>query len=142
MPYFITDACIGCTMCAKNCPVGAIKGKSKERHIVNSRRCVDCGVCGKVCPKSALVDGKGMIVKKVPRDQWLKPSVDSNACSACSMCVDICTFNCLKITYPKFKGDLKVYASLEKSKDCVGCGLCAGICPLNVIKMEVVTSNG
>lgn len=141
MPHYIMNTCIGCTMCAKSCPVDAIDGKTKEMHVINNKRCIDCGVCGKVCPKSAVINQHRNPVPKTAKEYWLKPSVDASICSACAMCVDICKFSCLEITYPKFKGDLKVYASLEKPKSCVDCGLCAKICPLNAIRMKGVTKN-
>lgn len=136
MAYRITSECIGCTLCARNCPVHAISGKGKEQHQINQKRCVDCGVCGNVCPKGAVVDGKGNMPARIPKTRWKKPAIDQEACSACSMCVDICSFSCIAITYPAYPGDLSVYASLKSADLCVGCGLCAGICPLHAITMK------
>lgn len=136
MSYRITDDCIGCTLCAKNCPVHAISGNVKERHQVNAKRCVECGVCGNVCPKAAIVNAQGNRLEKLPKSQWRKPVIDKDACSACSMCVDICGFSCLAIIYPAYTGDLKVYAELKDKKKCVGCGLCAQACPLRIITMK------
>ncbi len=48
--YFITDSCIGCTMCAKACPVSCISGKVKELHVIDQDRCIKCGSCYDVCP--------------------------------------------------------------------------------------------
>lgn len=136
MRHSITNACVGCTMCAKSCPVEAIQGSIKSIHIINEKRCIDCGVCGRICPKSAVLDQHGNPVEKILKELWLKPSVDESLCSACGICVDICRFDCLKITYPKFKGDLKVHANLENSKACVGCELCARNCPLMAIEIK------
>ncbi|MBN2069943.1 MAG: NADH-quinone oxidoreductase subunit NuoF [Candidatus Krumholzibacteriota bacterium] len=43
------DKCTGCTICAKNCPVDAITGKSKEVHVIDGSICVKCGKCITSC---------------------------------------------------------------------------------------------
>lgn len=44
----IVDAYIGCTICAKNCPVMAIGGAVKSKHTIRKKRCIDCSVCGRI----------------------------------------------------------------------------------------------
>lgn len=53
----LKDQCIGCTLCAKKCPVDAIAGKVKEIHTINTDICVKCGVCIDTCKFSAIVKG-------------------------------------------------------------------------------------
>ncbi|MDD6727660.1 MAG: NADH-quinone oxidoreductase subunit NuoF [Eubacteriales bacterium] len=43
------DKCKGCTLCAKNCPVGAISGSVKNAHIIDTDKCIKCGKCFTVC---------------------------------------------------------------------------------------------
>ncbi len=43
------EKCKGCTLCSKKCPVGAISGKLKEAHTINSDICIKCGQCKDVC---------------------------------------------------------------------------------------------
>ena len=136
MPYFITDSCIGCTACAKNCPVLAIDEKPKERHVVNIRRCVSCGVCARVCPKNAVLDGHGNPTQSVPRTKWEKPVVDETLCSACGICVTWCRAEALRISLPKSHGDIHVFAELYQPNKCVACGLCERNCPLGAIVLK------
>ena len=52
--YNITDACKGCTACAKKCPVGAISGAVKEKHVIDHDKCIKCGKCLETCKFGAI----------------------------------------------------------------------------------------
>ncbi len=52
--FDITDKCVGCTLCAKNCPVDAIEGAAKKQHKIDQDKCVKCGRCRDNCKFGAI----------------------------------------------------------------------------------------
>jgi NADH:ubiquinone oxidoreductase subunit F (NADH-binding)/NAD-dependent dihydropyrimidine dehydrogenase PreA subunit len=52
--YSVTDDCIGCTLCAQNCPADAIEMKPYEKHEIDAAKCIRCGTCKSVCPSDAI----------------------------------------------------------------------------------------
>ncbi len=52
--YNITDKCRGCTACVKVCPVSAITGVVKEKHVIDTAKCIKCGSCVEKCRFGAI----------------------------------------------------------------------------------------
>ena len=134
--YTITDACVGCTLCARHCPINAISGEVRSKHKIDPGRCIRCGLCGKLCPKEAILDESGNKVARTDKKDWLHPAVNTAACVGCSLCVEACPKSCLEIGGPAFHGDIRTVAELKRPESCIGCGLCEKRCPIGAIVMK------
>ena len=50
----IAENCVGCTACARNCPVNCISGERKEIHFIDQSICIKCGACFDKCKFNAI----------------------------------------------------------------------------------------
>jgi len=48
------EKCTGCTLCFRNCPVGAITGEKRSAHYIDNAICIKCGVCYDKCKFDAV----------------------------------------------------------------------------------------
>ena len=141
MSFSITAACVGCTACAKACPVSAIAGERKEPHRIDPSKCIECGACGRVCPSGAVLDAAGAPALKLPKSAWPKPRFDLERCVACGVCEAKCPARCIVMEAARAEAaanDLR--PRLEKPASCVSCGWCAFYCPMSCIVVAAPTA--
>jgi len=49
-----SESCTGCTLCARQCPAGAIAGEKKKAHQIDQSACIRCGLCLNSCKFDAI----------------------------------------------------------------------------------------
>ena len=47
------EACKGCTLCEKNCPLDAVHIVDRKA-VVSEEKCAECGICTRVCKFGAI----------------------------------------------------------------------------------------
>lgn len=78
------------------------------------------------CPRREVVDVK----------EKMQPCIDGKTCAGCSVCVENCPVDCLKIREPEYHGDIDTIAYLAEPENCIGCGTCEKVCPIAAIVMK------
>ncbi len=48
------ENCVGCTLCARNCPAQCISGEVKKPHVIDQDKCIKCGICMEKCKFDAI----------------------------------------------------------------------------------------
>jgi NADH-quinone oxidoreductase subunit F len=81
--YEITPECIGCTICAQQCPVDAIPMRPFARHVINDDLCTRCDACRRGCPENAIVirTGNDIVRSGEPRAQGQEPKAEDRSLS-------------------------------------------------------------
>lgn len=51
----VAEKCVGCTACARACPVKCISGKVKDAHVIDQAKCIKCGACYTACKFDAVI---------------------------------------------------------------------------------------
>jgi ferredoxin len=72
--YIDPTKCNACTLCFRNCPVGAVNGEKNKIHVIDQSKCTKCGTCFDVCPpkfRAVMKISGEPVPPPIPEDQRL-----------------------------------------------------------------------
>lgn len=55
--HILPEKCVGCTACARICPVLCIEGEPKKVHVIDQSKCIKCSACYNTCKFNAIEKG-------------------------------------------------------------------------------------
>ena len=138
MAYFILEEkCVGCTLCAKECPMSIIEGEQKEPfRIFAPTECIDCSLCAWVCPAEAIQNQHGQIPPKLKASERPVAWINEEGCTGCEVCMESCPVDAIDKVDPINADDLSPTGVCRVDYDtCISCSLCAIMCPWETISM-------
>lgn len=107
-----SDSCVYCTLCAKQCPEGAITvDRANKTWSVDEEKCVKCGICIDKCPKKSLSFAE--VEEGV---------VCSDSCVYCTLCAKKCPNEAITVDRANKTWEI------DREK-CTLCGICIDACP-------------
>jgi Na+-translocating ferredoxin:NAD+ oxidoreductase RNF subunit RnfB len=124
--------CLGCGDCTVSCKFDALAmDPATGLPVVNEANCTACGACVKACPRSIIElrrkdrKDRKIFVSCVNKDKGgIARKYCAVACTGCSKCFKVCTFNAVRI-----ENNL----AYIDSKACKMCRKCPPECPTGSI---------
>jgi len=140
MAFFIVEEkCVGCTLCAKECPMAIIEGETKQPfRIFAPEECIDCSLCAWVCPTEAIQNAYGEFVPKLNRKDRPIAWIDEVGCTGCEVCMEACPVDAIdKVPGVGAEDFSPTQVCRVDVETCISCSLCAVMCPWETISMAL-----